>query len=268
MVKFISLSSGSSGNAYYLESENTALLIDMGIGIRNCKKFFRDYGLNFGLIEALLVTHYHTDHIKSAGALCQQFRFPVFTSPLVHEGMERNFMMSKKIPQELKHTFIHHRSFTIGDFSITAFPVPHDTTENNGYFIACGEMRFCLITDAGSITEEMLPYIQQANYLVIEANYDAEMLCKGPYPVYLQQRISSGRGHLCNDITATTLANHLSREAQHVWLCHLSQDNNLPELAQQTIIQALTEAGFETTAKIRVDSLPRKHPSLLYHLST
>lgn len=266
MIKFISLGSGSSGNAYYLQGATSALLIDMGIGIRNCKKYFRDYGLNFGLIKALLITHYHTDHIKSAGALCQQFRFPVFTSKLIHEGMDRNFMMSKKVPQELRQTFQHHQPFTIGDFTITPFTVPHDTTENNGYFICSGNVRFCLVTDAGCITEEMLPYIQKASHLVIEANYDAELLRTGPYPYYLQQRISSGRGHLCNDVTAQALATHLSPTAQRVWLCHLSEDNNRPEVAEQTICTALTTAGFDTTEKPLVEALPRKRPSAFFEL--
>lgn len=266
MVRFISLGSGSSGNAYYLESADTALLIDMGIGIRTCKKYFRDYGLNFGMVRALLVTHYHTDHVKAVGALSQLFHFTVCSSQLVHEGMDRNFMMSKKVPQELRYRITHHESFQVGSFTITPFPVPHDTSENNGYFITHGNIRFCLITDAGHITSEMLPYIREANYLVIEANYDKELLATGPYPPYLQKRISGGNGHLCNDITADTLSKNLSADAKHVWLCHLSEENNRPNIAKETITKALKEAGYGIEETLHVETLRRKEPSGFYLL--
>ncbi len=266
MVKFISLGSGSSGNAYYIETEDSALLIDMGIGIRNCKKYFRDYGLNFGLVRAILVTHYHTDHIKAVGALSQQFQFNVCTSQLVHEGMDRNFMMSKKVPKELRYTAIHHKSFQVGSFTVTAFPVPHDTKENNGYFISIGDVHFCLITDAGRITDEMLPYIQRANHLVIEANYDAQLLAKGPYPLRLQQRISNGNGHLCNDITAQVLSENLSPTIRHIWLCHLSEDNNRPHIAEETISKAVKASLPLLSEQIIIEALPRKQPSKPFFL--
>ena len=219
-MQFICFGSGSSGNCYYLESRGEAILIDLGIGIRAFKKHMRDYGLTIPKIKAVIVTHDHTDHIKAVGPLSIEFRIPVYASMPVHEGIVRNRFMTKKIPEDLQRCTLLHTPFEVGNFRITPFAVPHDATDNNGYFIELiepeetnttdlfapqggdGRPTFCLITDAGQFTETMIPYVQRARYLVIEANYDRELLDNGPYPLYLRKRISGGRGHMDNRLTA------------------------------------------------------------------
>ena len=266
MLKFISFGSGSSGNCYYLNSEGYGIIIDMGIGLRGMKKYFRDFGLNMSQINSILVTHDHTDHVKSVGALSSEFHIPVYTSQEVHDGMGRNCFMTKKVRPEDKHVVNPGEPFQLGPFKITSFPVPHDSSGNNGYFIEFGNSSFCLATDIGHLTPEIESYLEKSKYIVIEANYDAMMLEQGPYPQYLKKRIMGPAGHLCNDETAKGLAEHLSPETQRIWLCHLSEENNHPELARKTIETALINAGHAVGETLTVEVLKRKVPSGIYEL--
>ncbi|MGN0087119.1 MAG: MBL fold metallo-hydrolase [Alloprevotella sp.] len=267
MIKFISLGSGSSGNCYYLNASGHGIVIDAGIAPRSFKKFFRDYGLSQAELHALLITHDHTDHVKAAGALSETYHLPVFATEKVHQGMQRNFLMKKKVAEADKRVIQPGETFDCGPCRITPFPVPHDSNDNNGYFIEVEGLRFCLITDAGHITEEMESFIRRADYLVIEANYDEQMLQNGPYPPHLKRRISCGGGHLSNVATAETLARHLPKSARRVWLCHLSEENNHPELARKQVETALLAADFPVGTTLQIDVLKRKMPTGIYELS-
>lgn len=318
-MKFICFGSGSSGNCYYLESRGTAILIDLGIGIRAFKRYMSNYGLTIPKIAAIIVTHDHTDHIKAVGPMAITYRTPVYASQRVHEGIDRNRFMTKKIPAELKQLTELNTPFEVGNFRITPFAVPHDSNDNNGYFIELiqaepaeekmfgslfdtvdashiriGEPQknvgvssenvgvfstnvgenpqdtpvavptFCLITDAGQFTDDMIPYVRRAKYLVIEANYDTDMLANGPYPKYLQDRISSGRGHLANVLTAAALRTHLTPVTKRIWLCHLSAENNHPDTAAATVREAVAALPFDP--KPTVEVLRRTVPSELMEL--
>ena len=318
-MKFICFGSGSSGNCYYLESRGTAILIDLGIGIRAFKRYMSNYGLTIPKIAAIIVTHDHTDHIKAVGPMAITYRTPVYASQRVHEGIDRNRFMTKKIPAELRELTELNTPFEVGNFRITPFAVPHDSSDNNGYFIeliqaepeedkmfgslfgsvdtapiSIGDSQknvgdfsknvgdfsknvgensqdaptalptFCLITDAGQFTDDMIPYVKRAKYLIIEANYDTDMLANGPYPKYLQDRISSGRGHLANVLTAAALRTHLTPVTQRIWLCHLSAENNHPDTAAATVREAIATLPFE--AKPTVEVLRRTVPSELMEL--
>ncbi len=179
MVSFMSFGSGSSGNCYLLKCGDYALLIDLGVGIRTFKKHFKEYGQNFAHIKGILVTHDHTDHVKAAGILSCEFHLPVYATQLVHEGMARNYFMKKKVEQGKERVLVPAETMEIGPFRVTPFQVPHDSSDNVGYFIECEAVRFCLVTDAGQVTEEMKTYIRRATHLVMEANYDEAKLAKG-----------------------------------------------------------------------------------------
>lgn len=170
MLKFISFGSGSSGNCYLLYTETDALLIDVGVGIRTLKKHFHDYGLAFDQIHHVLLTHDHADHVKSVGSISRDYNLPVYTTHKVHVGIERNYCVRQKISPELAHVIDKDVTFTLGEFRITPFGVPHDSSDNVGYDVVCGDVTFCLMTDIGHMTDEMLAHVSHANYLVIEAN--------------------------------------------------------------------------------------------------
>ena len=242
-MKFLPIGSGSCGNCYYLESSGTAILIDLGLGIRIFKRHIQDYGLALPRIKAVLVTHDHTDHIKAVGALSTELHLPVYTSQGVHEGIARNRFVTKKVQAEQKRILQQGETQEIGPFSVTPFAVPHDSADNNGYLIRFGEHTLCLITDAGEVTEEMGRYLAQAENIIIEANYDPKMLENGPYPWHLKHRIISENGHLCNSAAGDALRQYSPNGLRRVWLCHLSEENNHPELARAAVRQALESCG-------------------------
>ena len=268
-MQFVSLSSGSSGNCYYIQHDGYGMLVDLGIGIRIFKRHCQNYGIKPGSLCSMLVTHDHTDHVKAVGALSSHLNLPVYTSEAVHQSIQRNDHVSKKVPRELQHILTRHTPLTLGPFTVTQFAVPHDSADNNGYLIACGPVRLVIATDIGHFTDEIAALVRQATHLVVEANYDPHMLATGRYPKMLQDRISGPYGHISNAETGDFLAQHLDADLiRHVWLCHLSEENNTPSLAFDTVAHALREAHFRVNEAdgLKLDVLPRRTPTLPFTL--
>ncbi|MBQ8657034.1 MAG: MBL fold metallo-hydrolase [Prevotella sp.] len=265
-MQFISFGSGSSGNCYYLYTPSDGLLIDTGIGLRMLKRHFRDFGLSLSSVHNILITHDHADHIKSVGSLSADYQLPVYTTRAIHDGIFRNYCVTKKIAPDKVHYLHTDESIQLGSFHVTPFSVPHDSAECVGYSIDCDGVRFCLITDVGEVTPTIGQHIAAANYLVIEANHDEEMLMNGPYPAYLKERIMSSHGHLSNKHCAEALAHYMTGNLRHVWLCHLSEENNHPELARKTVESILRSYGIVVGADVMLDVLKRTTPSGLVEL--
>ena len=217
--------------------------------------------MKMGKVRALLITHDHADHIKAAGKLSNEYSLPVYATPLVHEGIDRNYQAAVKIPLEHRHNIETDEPFQIGSFIITAFSLPHDASENVGYHIEVGDYHFTVMTDVGDITENVKHYIAQSTHLILEANYDEEMLQQGRYPDILKERITCGRGHLSNKKTAQALVDNFHENLKHVWLCHLSEENNHPELARKTVETVLHSYGIIAGVDFKLDVLRRKIPT-------
>lgn len=266
MLQFISIGSGSSGNSYFLRADDYAIFIDMGVGIRIFQHLCQAYGIPQHLGRAILLTHDHADHTRAVGSYASRHRLPVYALGAVHQSLLENYVQGIKVPAALRHDIEPEVTFSLGPFDITPFEVPHDSTACCGFFIRTGDTAFSLITDVGHVTPAITDYISRSRYVVLEANHDAEMLRCGRYPIHLKRRIASPTGHLANAEAARTLATTLPPDARHVWLCHLSQDNNRPELALQAVTQALTEAGYPVGRGLSVDVLPRRTPSPPYVL--
>lgn len=266
MFKFISFGSGSSGNCYYICTEHGGVIIDVGLGLRTLKKHFHDYGIPFDNLRGILVTHDHADHIKSVGSLSGKLDLPVYATSLVHAGIEGNYSVRCKVEKSHKINVEKGTPFEIAGLKILPFDVPHDSSDNVGYKIEYDGVTFCLMTDVGHVTDEMKDMIRQANYLVIEANYDDIMLESGPYPRYLKDRIRSGRGHLSNAKCAQSIIENFSPALHHIWLCHLSAENNHPELARKNIEQALLDNGIDVLKTVKLDVLRRRMPDGFYDL--
>jgi phosphoribosyl 1,2-cyclic phosphodiesterase len=266
MLQFLSLGSGSSGNSYCLWTENGGILIDAGVGMRLMKRIFASYFLRFDQILAVFVTHDHADHIKSVGKLAQEFNLPIYATEMVHQGIARNYCVSPQLQSESKRLIEKDVPIQIGDLRVTPFDVPHDSNDCVGYRIEYGDVRFCLMTDVGHVTERIREEVSAANYLVLEANHDHEMLMSGPYPAYLKGRISGPTGHLSNHEAAELLANSGTPALRHVWLCHLSEENNHPELARKTMEGVLRSYGIVPGTDFKLDVLKRKVPSDVHEL--
>ncbi len=268
MLKFISFGSGSSGNCYFIYTETDGLLIDIGVGIRSLKKDFRDYGLSLSQVHRILITHDHADHIKSVGSISYDYHLPVYATQVVHKGIDRNYCVQRKVNADLRHYLIVGERVQLGEFLVTPFAVPHDSSDNVGYFIEAEDTNICIITDAGCVTEEMASYIGRAHYLVIEANHDVEMLKQGPYPLHLKNRIQSKTGHLSNADCGKAIAEHMTEGLHHVWLCHLSEENNHPELARKTIETMLRSYGIIVGKDIELEVLKRTMPTGVFELKS
>lgn len=265
-MNFISFGSGSSGNCYYICHQGDALLIDAGIGLRSLKRVAYEYNIDLGKARALLVTHDHADHVKSVGSLSAELNIPVYATSSSHQGIESNHFIKKKIAADKKFLIEPLSEFTIGPFAITPIPVPHDSHDCMGYFIRTGDVAFCLLTDIGEVSKATGEFISNATHLVIEANYDPEMLAAGPYPEFLRTRIDSPHGHLSNSDCAQAIISYATPCLKHVWLCHLSQENNHPELARKTVEMLLRAQGIIAGADFKMDVLGRKRPSGIFVL--
>ncbi|MDR1746843.1 MAG: MBL fold metallo-hydrolase [Tannerella sp.] len=264
-LHFFSLASGSSGNCYYLGTPAYGILIDAGIGIRVIKKALKDKGIDFHKIIAVLVTHDHADHIKTVGCLGEKHNIPVYSTERVHDGIDRSRYVDETL--YLSRRVIEKGvPFTIGDFEIEAFEVPHDSSENVGYLITCGEQRFVIATDVGHITDVISRHLCMANHIILEANYDTEMLMGGSYPDFLKERVSSPTGHLSNRETAEFLATHYTPRMRNIWLCHLSRENNHPELACKTVTIRMSQEGIRVGKDVMLYVLKRTMPSEIFIL--
>lgn len=262
-VKFISLASGSSGNCYYIGTEDYGILIDAGIAARTIKKRLKEANISLETIRAVFITHDHADHIKGVGGLGEKLHIPIYATARIHEGINRSYCMTEKLQTSAR--FLEKRQpMQLEDFRIESFEVPHDGTDNVGYCIEIDNKTFAFLTDLGEITPDAASYIRKANYLILEANYDEEMLRMGKYPAYLKERIASNTGHMSNLDTANFLAENITENLKHVWLCHLSKDNNHPELACKTVEWKLRERGIIVGKDIQLCALKRTTPSELY----
>jgi len=265
-LHFVSLGSGSSGNCYLLFNSKEALIIDAGLGTRTMKKHLRDLGLTFPATTSILVTHDHADHVKSVGSLSHELGLPVYATQLVHRGIDRNYSIRHKVDESHRRYVEAGKSHDIGMFRVSPFAVPHDSADCVGYKIEAQGVCFVVATDVGHVTDEIKSAIAEANYLVIEANHDREMLRNGHYSDKLKARVASPRGHLSNHDCGLALAECATPQLRHVWLCHLSEENNHPELARKTVEQVLRDHGIVAGADFKLDVLRRKMPSEIYEL--
>jgi phosphoribosyl 1,2-cyclic phosphodiesterase len=260
-INFISLASGSSGNCFYIGTKEFGILIDAGIAIRNIKKRLRNAEFDLDNVRAVFITHDHIDHVKSVGALSEKSLLPVYATEKTHEAIHNNPVLKQKI-NSCKRILEKNMPVVIDGFCVEAFGVSHDGCDNVGYTVSFNDKRFTLVTDLGFICENAKSHICNADYLVIEANYDEQMLEYGKYPVSLRKRIKSDTGHLSNRQTAEFLSENINGKLSHVWLCHLSRENNIPELAYKTVADRLNEKGVNVNLYV----LPRTSPSDVFIL--
>lgn len=245
ILRFISLGSGSSGNCAYLGDDKCGILIDAGVDGDKVKAALKANGLNFDNIRGICLTHDHGDHVRYVYTLVRKHpHIGVYCTPKALGGLLRRHNISRRI-KDYHRPIYKEFPFKIGDFEITAFEVSHDGTDNSGYFISHGNHRFAIATDLGCITPRVDYYMRQANYVMLESNYDERMLREGSYPMHLKARIAADNGHLDNVEAGRFLSGIQSPLLRHVFLCHLSQDNNTPEIALGEVRAALLRAGVK-----------------------
>jgi phosphoribosyl 1,2-cyclic phosphodiesterase len=237
MVRITSLGSGSSGNAFLVQTERSAVLIDCGVAVRSCTAAVRELTPH-ARVDAVVVSHEHIDHVRSLSSLLRRGDCALVTTP----GTRRALRMAAACTEVLPSGRVE-----IGDIDITFIGVAHDAAEPCGFFVEGGGTRAAIFTDLGHVTSAVHDALRAADVIVLEANYDPAMLRSGRYPAHLKRRISGSHGHLSNDDCAAALAVSAT-SASHIWLAHLSENNNHPRIAGQAVANALTLQDIATPA--------------------
>lgn len=239
-LRICSLASGSSGNCYVVGTEDTVLLVDAGLSGKQIKERLADLDQDINNVNAVLITHEHSDHIKGLSALSKLNRL-IFASEKTFEAL------NLELDSDLCQSFNPGEQFEIGDILVSTFKTSHDAADPVGYCFESEGKAICIVTDTGYVSEEIKSFISKADILVLEANHDENVLKMGRYPWFLKQRILSDEGHLSNEAAATALAEVMLAEnpckQRQVLLAHLSKENNFPEMAQATLENILRERG-------------------------
>jgi phosphoribosyl 1,2-cyclic phosphodiesterase len=261
-LRFLSLGSGSSGNCYFFGNAFQGILIDAGISARTVRKSLVEIGLDMTKILGVFISHDHVDHIKAVGSLSDRYNLPVYATKKTHEGISRNWN-APSVLNGNKRILEAGQTKEIGDFSITPYNVSHDASESVCFHLTYKSHKILIATDLGYANEEIIRLVKCCDIVILEANYDIEMLEKGSYPYYLKQRIVSETGHLSNNEAAKTLAENWHENLKHIFLCHLSKDNNRPDIALDTVISSLQEKGIDYGETVRIHPLKRYMDELI-----
>ena len=237
---FSPLSSGSSGNASFLEAGGVRMLIDAGLTGKQLIELLHEIDIAARTIDAILVTHEHSDHIRGVGVLSRKFDIPVYADAECFSSMRAT---TGDIAARNMRVFEPDRAFYIQSVRVLPFSTPHDCAHPVGYAIEAEGKKVSVMTDIGHVTGVMLDAVAGSDLLLLEANHDVDMLKSGPYPFYLKQRILSKNGHLSNEDAGRALLALFGRGVRNCILGHLSRENNTPDLARITVEGVLAENG-------------------------
>ena len=282
-ILFKSFSSGSCGNCYYIgvgreDRISSGVLVDAGVSVRRIRQLLAADHMGTDDFSCVLVTHDHMDHIHSLGGYWKYLRKSIYCAPQLRCSLLRGRYTLEPLHADLRCLGEGWNQVT-PDIRVRWFEVPHDATHTVGYALDADGYRIVLITDVGEMTPAAIEEASQADTLVIEANYDEQMLLHGPYPADLKARIRGGHGHLSNSLCAEAVSRVMHDGLTHVFLCHLSENNNTPSLAAGAVEEVLGMFGFKVSypgsslyervqdgRTMMMSPLPRRTPSVLYTL--
>ena len=244
------LASGSSGNATYIETPQRKILVDCGLTGKAIAAQMEKIGRSVADIDTILVTHEHVDHIKGIGVLARKYGMDIYANEKTWKAMERKNI--GVIKQEQKHLFEPGVTKTFGDIDIVSFSVSHDAASPQFYAFQKDQKQFVMLTDTGYVSEKLRRLLYNADVYLMESNHDVDMLRMGNYAWHLKQRILSDKGHLSNEDGALAMCEMLGDKTKRIYLGHLSQDNNLKELAYQTAESILLQhdCGIHDTFEV------------------
>jgi phosphoribosyl 1,2-cyclic phosphodiesterase len=255
------LASGSKGNSIYISDGATSILLDAGLSGKAIESRLSERGLNAADLDGLLVSHEHSDHIRGVGILSRRYGLPVYISAPTHEAAPQLGKLAQLNP------FRVGTSFKINTLQIHPFAISHDAADPAGFTISNNGLKVGVATDLGVATAMVKEHLKGAGLLILEANHDVDMLTNGPYPWPLKQRIRSRSGHLSNEESRDLLAELKHPDLSHVVLAHLSETNNDPSLARDTVVPALAEEGIPLTVSVQGACTPIihvQHPDLSF----
>jgi len=233
-MRLVSIASGSSGNCIYIGSESTHLLVDVGISNKKTEAGLNQIGLTGRDIDGILITHEHSDHIQGLGVISRKYGIPIYATPGTIEAL-KSIKTLGAVDESLYHEINADGIFTIKDMEINPMKISHDAAQPVAYRFRNGDRNAAVATDMGMFDDYTVSCLQGMDTILLEANHDVNMLQVGPYPYVLKQRILGNRGHLSNENSGRLLDRILHDNMKTVILGHLSRENNMPELAYETV---------------------------------
>ena len=250
MFNFCSLYSGSSGNSLFVESENTKLLVDAGVSSKKIEEALANLEIDPTSIDGILITHEHSDHVQGLGTFAKKFNLPVFVNKKTLDAMPKQ---KEKISEKNIKLFNINEKFEIGDLKVKPFSIPHDAANPCGFNIFKDDKKISIATDIGHMTNGVLKNLEDSIFIMLESNYDPEVLKYSKYPYQLKTRIAGPDGHLSNELAGKTISYLLNSGLKQAVLGHLSKQSNFPELAYKTVIDEIMCTKYdENSLKLSV----------------
>jgi phosphoribosyl 1,2-cyclic phosphodiesterase len=235
----ISLQSGSSGNCIYVETCGKKLLFDAGISGVQAEERLAAHNRDIRAVDAVIISHDHSDHIRHAGVFQRKYGLPVYVTPATFAAASARCSLGKM--KDVRH-FRSNDKLRFGDVLVHAIPTPHDGVDGSAFVIEAGEKRLGILTDLGHVFRDLVRIVTSLDGVFLESNYDPDMLAHGPYPAYLKQRIKGPRGHISNFEAADVLLRaSVGKRLQWACLAHLSGENNNPDVALRTHREVMAE---------------------------
>lgn len=250
MFKFCNLYSGSSGNCSLIITENSKILIDCGVTNKKLVEGLASLNISPKDIDAVLITHEHSDHVQGLKTLCKNANINVYAN---HHTMDA---INQPIDDGLKKFFVTNEKFELNNLKITPFAIPHDAADPVGFSVEKGDKKISVATDIGHMNTNIMENLIGSDFVLLEANYEPEMLMASRYPYILKRRILGPYGHLSNDEAGEALVALYKKGVTNIQLGHLSQQNNFPELAYKTVIEKFIQNDIDTS-KINISVASR-----------
>lgn len=248
-MQYSVLASGSSGNAFYIETKQHSFLVDAGVSCKKIGELMEKIGRDPEKLDGILVTHEHSDHIKGLGVMARKYRLPVYANEKTWKAMDG---MLGDMATEQKFIFGMETVKSFGSLDIESFGVSHDAAEPMFYIFRSEGKKLVLITDTGYVSDRMKGLIADADTYIFESNHDIEMLRMGRYPWNVKRRILSDVGHVSNEDAALAMSEVIGDRTKRIYLAHLSRDNNMKDLARMSVAQTLASRGIEVGSQVRL----------------
>lgn len=264
MFNFCSLYSGSSGNSLFVQTENTKILIDAGESAKKITEALSLIHVDVNELDGILVTHEHSDHVKGLGTLSKKYNIPVYANVKTWDAMPEQ---DAKILDVNHKIFNPSENFEIGDLKISPFSIPHDAANPCGFNIFHENRKISIATDIGHMTSPVIHKLEDSSFILLEANYDPNILKCSRYPYALKERIAGPNGHLANSDAGKTVSYLMKSGLSKAMLGHLSKENNFPELAYKTVVNELIENNHDENS-IRINVATRFSPSPIIDLTS
>lgn len=262
-ARFCSIASGSSGNCIYVGNESSGMLVDAGVSCKNILENLRNIGVCTESIKGILVTHEHSDHMKSIGAMSRKLKIPIYANSNTWQALDGAIGVVKA---ENIRIFETGKEFMIDDICVSPFSISHDAAEPVGYTFTFDSKKLGLATDLGYFSQTVREALKGSAFVMLEANHDIEMLKVGSYPYFLKRRILGEFGHLSNEASGYAACELVSIGVKQIMLGHLSKENNFPQLAYETVRGILEEKGIIVQKDVTLDVAPRSSISKVFAL--